>query len=110
MTDEKRKHLRAFIAAAEEDRDYKQESCDLPEAIIYLFSYAVNGGGFSQNAFNDFFAGQHRTLQQAMFGKILKLIHFMASDEYQTDGRNDHSKKLAQELDAVIDGRCLPFI
>lgn len=83
---------------------------DVTEAIILPFTYAVNGGGFDQETFNQTFAAQHRTLQQAMFNKILKLIHFMASDEYDTDGRNEHSKKIAQELDAVINGRALPFI
>lgn len=113
MTEERRKLLWDFIKSlhnADGDRNYKQEASDLTEVIVRLFTYAVNGGGFNQETFNQTFATQHRTLQQAMFGKILKLIHFMASDEYDTDGRNENSKKIAQELDAVINGRALPFI
>ena len=113
MTDEKRRLFWDFVESlhnADGGRNYKQEACDLTEAIIYLVTYAVNGGGFDQEQFNQTFAAQHRTLQQAMFNKILKLIHFMASDEYDTDGRNEHSKKIAQELDAVINGRAMPFI
>jgi len=112
MTDEKKRLLWDFMTALQNagERDYKQEAYDLSEAIIYLFSCAVNGGGFDQETFNQTFAAQHRTIQQAMFNKILKLIHFMASDEYNTDGRNEHSKKIAQELDAVINGRAMPFI
>jgi hypothetical protein len=100
--EERRKELYMLL-----DKMDKEETM---ETVIRIFSVAVNSGSFNQDAFNRAFSTQHRTLQQAMFGKILKLIHFMASDDYYTDGRNEHSKKMAQELDAVIDGRGLPFI
>jgi len=41
---------------------------------------------------------EHRTLQQSTMRMIMELIEYMASDEYRTDGRNDESKRLAQDL------------
>jgi hypothetical protein len=44
------------------------------------------------------FCMMHRTHQQSAFKMILKLMEFIASDQYRTDGRNEQSKKVAQEL------------
>jgi len=44
------------------------------------------------------FSNQHRTLQQSAFGMFLQLTEHMASDDYNTDGRNEDSKKVAIAL------------
>lgn len=44
------------------------------------------------------FCRQHRTLQQSSFRMMLELIEHMASDNYQTDGRNEDSKIMAKKL------------
>jgi hypothetical protein len=59
---------------------------------------------FSRDKGKEFIEGfcrQHNTLQQSSFRMMLELIEHMASDNYQTDGRNDASKKTAKKL---IDG------
>lgn len=50
---------------------------------------------------NDFikaFCSQHRTLQQSAFRLMLTLIEYMATDEYNTDLRNQNSKEVAKNL------------
>lgn len=56
---------------------------------------------FSRDKGKEFIEGfirQHRTLQQSSFRIILELIEHMASPDYQTDLRNEASKKTAQKL------------
>ena len=62
------------------------------------FGDAVNVMGRDKGEFREGFARQHRTLQQSIFGVILDLILFASSDEYQTDGRNEYTKKMAKML------------
>lgn len=40
----------------------------------------------------------HNTHQQNIFRMILKLIEFMASDDFRVDGRNAQSKQVAQQM------------
>lgn len=40
----------------------------------------------------------HRTNQQAMFKLMLKVMEYIASDEFRTDGRNEQSKIIAKQL------------
>lgn len=57
--------------------------------------------GFSRDKGKEFIEGftrQHRTLQQSSFRVILELIEHMASNSYQTDLRNEASKKIAEKL------------
>lgn len=70
--------------------------------VVDDFSDAINGFGTEPKAFIDAFCRQHRTLQQSMFGVILQLIGFMASEDYQTDGRNDASKTMAKSIIAGL--------
>lgn len=44
------------------------------------------------------FCREHRTLQQIMFGVVLKLVQFIASDDFQTNEQNINSHKTAQEI------------
>ena len=52
----------------------------------------------SPKAFIEAFKREHRTLQQSAFRMLLELVEEMASVSYQTDGRNEDSKKMAQTL------------
>jgi hypothetical protein len=52
----------------------------------------------STQAFIDAFKREHRTLQQSAFRMLLELVEDMATDNYQTDGRNEDSKKMAKML------------
>lgn len=56
---------------------------------------------FSRDKGKEFIEGftrQHRTLQQSSFRVILELIEYMATNDYQTDLRNESSKKIAEKL------------
>ena len=66
--------------------------------VIKDFSNAVNNYNFDTKAFIEQFKREHRTLQQSMFRAMLALILEMSKDEYQVDGRNEYSKKTAQNL------------
>ena len=50
----------------------------------------------STDAFISEFKNDHRTLQQSMFRLMLNIIHEIADDSYQTDGRNEDSKIIAK--------------
>jgi hypothetical protein len=65
--------------------------------LMIQFGNCANGG-FDTDAFIDQFCREHRTLQQNIFRELIKLMAFIASDEYHTDGRNDASKKLAKKF------------
>ena len=43
-------------------------------------------------------AGEHRTIQQAFTKLCLEWLEKVADEDYQTDGRNEASKKVASEL------------
>ena len=51
-----------------------------------------------QKELEDALTREHRTLQQSMFGILLQMLLVYASDDYATDGRNEHSKKMAKKL------------
>lgn len=44
------------------------------------------------------FKNEHRTLQQGIFGMMLKIIEAVAEDDYKTDLRNEDSKAVAKKL------------
>jgi hypothetical protein len=44
------------------------------------------------------FKNEHRTLQQGIFGMMLKIVEAVADDDYRTDLRNEDSKAIAQKL------------
>lgn len=52
----------------------------------------------STKAFIEAFKREHRTLQQSIFRLMLEMTEEMATDNYQTDGRNEDSKKMAKTL------------
>jgi hypothetical protein len=61
----------------------------------------------------------HNTHQQSMMRMIYKLIEFLASDNFRADGRNEASKKAAQQMlagfqqangEGSLPSQSLPFI
>ena len=50
------------------------------------------------DVFNKFMVRQHRTLQQTISRLVFRWIEFIASDEYNTDGRNQGSKETSQKV------------
>lgn len=74
----------------------EQELREAIEVVSSLGNY-VNYNK-SRKAFINAFKREHRTLQQSAFRMILELVEEMASENYHTDGRNDASKKMAQDL------------
>jgi len=48
-------------------------------------------------------ARQHRTLQQASTKLMLVWLAYCASEDYRTDGRNEATKALAQEIQAKLE-------
>jgi hypothetical protein len=61
----------------------------------------------------------HNTHQQSMMRVIYKLIEFLASDNFRADGRNEASKKAAQQMlagfqqangEGTLPSQSLPFI
>lgn len=67
--------------------------------LASLFTEFVNTNNNEKHQeFIDAFSAEHRTLQQSGLGLMLQLIEHMASDAYETDTRNEDSKKMAQDL------------
>lgn len=74
--------------------------------FVKNFSNVANWGfrDDEQKVFNEAFSCEHRTLQQSMFGAVAKLVLYISSDEYRTDGRNVASKEMAKMfIDGYID-------
>lgn len=67
-----------------------QETVELITDYVNTFSRGED--------FNEAMSRQHRTLQQSFTRLCLKWLEHVSQDDYKTDGRNEHSKKVAQEL------------
>lgn len=81
-----------------EHSEYSEKAKDESREVIKGFANLVNNFNFEPELLINEFTKEHRTLQQNMFRTILKLICFMASDKYFTDGRNAGSKDMAKKL------------
>ena len=90
--------------------DYTSNRKDSAEAVIIAFSHAVNNFGFDDKAFINAFCKEHKTLQQNMFRAMLGLIKHMASDDYNYDGRNEASHKVAKEIVDKVKVLTVPMI
>ena len=55
-------------------------------------------GESAQKLFNEYLSREHRTLQQNMMRMMFGYIEYCATDEYRTDGRNEQTKKVCQEI------------
>jgi len=90
------------------------------EALKQTFEYkaadaladAHNKMGFRPKKFAEALARQHRTIQQNIFRSIVEIIICTASDEYETDQRNEASHKLAKRIidSGALNEHCLPYI
>ncbi len=73
-----------------------------PRELAETLTDFVNSSNTEKyDEFVEIFSHQHRTLQQSAIGLMLRVIEHVASDDYQTDARNEDSKKIARNL---IDG------
>jgi len=80
------------------DNQYEIERQKKSEQLAKDFSNDVNSSCYDSKYFIEAFKKQHRTLQQKMFGVMLKTMVEIASDDYQVDGRNEQSKKVAKKF------------
>jgi len=64
----------------------------------YVNSFSREGNQKFAEAFTQSLSREHRTLQQSTLRMFLETFEMMASDDYQTDGRNENSKQVAQRL------------
>ena len=65
------------------------------EKFIHDFANLCNSCCIDKEAIFKAFCGEHRTLQQSMFGVILAIISGIAGKDYSIDGRNTASRKMA---------------
>lgn len=73
----------------------KKEAKQLTDKLTdFVNNYNPDNG----KLFIEAFEREHRTLQQSSFRLILELIEHMANGDYQTDGRNEASKKIAKSI------------
>lgn len=63
-----------------------------------LTDFVNNYNSDNGKLFIQAFEREHRTLQQSSFRLILELIEHMANGDYQTDGRNEASKRIAKSI------------
>lgn len=70
----------------------KKETEKLVQAITdYLNTYSDKS-----KEFNLQMSREHRTLQQSFTKLCFQWLEYVASDDYQTDGRNEQSKEMAK--------------
>ena len=81
------------------EREYLKAEKELEDAIqvMNVLGDYVNYRK-SVPAFIEAFKREHNTLQQSIFGMFLALMEEIANGNYRTDGRNEDSKKMAQQL------------
>lgn len=66
--------------------------------IVKEITDFVNTFTLNQEEFNEEMSRQHRTLQQSFTRLCMKWIEHVASDEYQTDLRNESAKSVSKKL------------
>ena len=75
----------------------KDEATRIREAVDAMTSLC-NVMGHDTKAFVARMATEHRTLQQAFTGVCLQWLKLVASENYDTDARNEYSQKIARKL------------
>jgi len=80
--------------------EYKDWKLAEAKEVTSKLTDFLNNFSYEENSayFNEAMSREHRTLQQSFTRLAFQWIEFMASDEYRTDGRNQQSKQMAQEL------------
>ena len=70
-----------------------------PKELADAITDFVNTYGHDNNEFiQELLTRQHRTLQQSTIRLFLEVIEAAAQEDYRTDGRNEGSKKVCQEI------------
>lgn len=80
--------------------DFYSKQMDSARKLTELITNHINTFSLGEKSryFNYAMSIEHRTLQQSFTRLILKWLEFISSDEYSTDARNEHSKKVAKIL------------
>ena len=79
-------------------QNWEKEQEGKIEKLMSDFADIANSYSNKNSIFCKEFTRHHRTLQQSMFGTILQIVAFVATDDYRTDGRNQQSKEIAKML------------
>jgi len=69
-----------------------------PEELAETITDFVNSYSHDKKAFIEALFRQHRTLQQSTIRLFLEVIEAAAEPEYRTDGRNENTKQICQEV------------
>jgi hypothetical protein len=70
-----------------------------PEELAETITDFVNNfSDDNRKAFIKALFNQHRTLQQSTIRLFLETIEAAAGEEYRTDGRNENTKQICQEV------------
>jgi len=77
---------------------YEQELKDGSEKIAADLAQLVNSMSFKPDYFIEAMSKEHRTLQQSFTKLCLQWIENCASEEYQTDGRNEASHDICHDI------------
>lgn len=74
------------------------------EVIVEQIASAVNTFSFDSSLFCESMGREHKTLQQSFMRDIvIPFIRYAASSNYNTDGRNEDTHRLAVELNKVLE-------
>ena len=68
------------------------------QELVECITDFVNVYGMDKEGFKQAFKRQHRTLQQSTIRLFLEVIEMVGDESYQTDPRNEDSKKTCQAL------------
>jgi hypothetical protein len=66
------------------------------EKVVQAISDYVNSYSGKSKEFNLQMSRDHRTIQQSFTKLCFQWLEYVASDDYQTDGRNEQSKETAK--------------
>lgn len=69
-----------------------------PEEVIEALADYANVFGSHSPEFIKAFENQHRTLQQSIIRLFLQTLEYVATEDYETDLRNQASQKVAHQL------------
>lgn len=74
------------------------------EKLVQQITDAVNSFGFDSELFCQSMGREHKTLQQNFMREVIvPYIRYAASNNYNTDGRNEETHLLAIELTRALD-------
>lgn len=81
-----------------------------PKELAATVADSINYLSFDATPFCNAMYSQHRTLQQSFTRLCFAWIEFVASDKYQTDGRNFASQEKCREIVNAVEHLMLPMV